>query len=56
LDGQATLPQLRYVFELLGLAPSPSLAAGTLRAAWAWARERWDINRVPKRLALALDR
>jgi glutamyl-Q tRNA(Asp) synthetase len=56
LDGQAALPQLRYVFELLGLAPSPSLAAGTLRAAWAWARERWDINRVPKRLALALDR
>jgi glutamyl-Q tRNA(Asp) synthetase len=56
LDGQAALPQLRYVFELLGLTPSPSLAAGTLRAAWAWARERWDINRVPKRLALALDR
>jgi glutamyl-Q tRNA(Asp) synthetase len=54
LDSRAVLPQLLKVFELLGLAPPPDLAAGTLRAAWTWAIGRWDIRRVAKRLALPL--
>jgi glutamyl-Q tRNA(Asp) synthetase len=54
LDSRAALPQLLQVFELLGLAPRPELAAGTLGEAWTWAIERWDMKRVAKRLALPL--
>jgi glutamyl-Q tRNA(Asp) synthetase len=54
LDNHAALPQLLQVFGLLGLAPPPELAAGTLGAAWTWAIERWDIKRVARRLALPL--
>jgi glutamyl-Q tRNA(Asp) synthetase len=54
LDSRAVLPQLLQVYELLGLAPPPDLAAGTLTAAWTWAIEQWDIKRVAKRLALPL--
>ena len=54
VDSRAALPQLTQVFELLGLAPPPELAAGTLGAAWTWAIERWDIKRVARRLSLPL--
>jgi len=54
LDGRVALPQLLTVFELLGLAPPRGLAAATTGAAWAWARQEWNIHRVPKRLTLPL--
>jgi glutamyl-Q tRNA(Asp) synthetase len=50
LDRHSELPQLMTVFSLLGLAPPDSLAGATIAEAWGWAIERWDINRVPKRL------
>jgi glutamyl-Q tRNA(Asp) synthetase len=56
LDRAAALPQLLSVFDLLGLEPPPALAAGTIGSAWAWARERWDLGRVPKSLMLHLKR
>ena len=42
LDPKAALQQLLYVFELLGLAPPPSLHGAPLAAAWNWAVERWE--------------
>jgi len=53
LDSGVALPQLTCVFELLGLAPSPGLKAGSIGAAWAWAVERWDIRRIPRSLTLS---
>jgi glutamyl-Q tRNA(Asp) synthetase len=52
IDGAAALPELIRVFALLGLAPPASLAAATLRDAWAWAITQWHVDRVPKRLGL----
>jgi glutamyl-Q tRNA(Asp) synthetase len=52
IDGNAALPELIRVFALLGLAPPASLAAATLRDAWAWAITQWHVDRVPKRLGL----
>jgi glutamyl-Q tRNA(Asp) synthetase len=52
LDIQSALPQLMTIFGLLGLAPPASMAAATIREAWAWAIRRWDPKQVPKRLAL----
>jgi glutamyl-Q tRNA(Asp) synthetase len=54
LDSRVALAQLLAVFDLLGLDPPPALATGSLDAAWTWARERWDLNRVPKGLMLHL--
>jgi len=54
LDRGVALPQLMRVFELLGLAPPPGLAAGSIGAAWAWAMERWDVRRVARRLTVPL--
>jgi len=54
LDAAAALPQLLYVFELLGLAPAPPLAGANIDGAWAWAIERWSIDRVPRKAALPL--
>ncbi len=55
LDSGVALPQLTRVFDLLGLAPPPGLAAGSIGAAWAWAVQRWDIRRTPVRLTLPLE-
>jgi glutamyl-Q tRNA(Asp) synthetase len=55
LDGAEALPQLLTVFSMLGLAPPDSLAAGSLREAWAWGIERWDIEKVPKRLNVRIN-
>jgi glutamyl-Q tRNA(Asp) synthetase len=52
VDTAAALPELIRVFALLGLVPPASLAAATLRDAWAWAISRWRVERVPKRLSL----
>ena len=46
LEPQAALRQLLYVFELLGLAPPPSLAGAPLAGAWNWAVEHWDLGRT----------
>ncbi len=54
LDRDATLRQLLYVFELLGLAPPRSLAGGPLASAWAWACERWELKRLARRPSLSL--
>jgi len=50
LDGRSELPQLLTVFSLLGLTPPKSPAVATIAEAWQWARENWNIDRVPKRL------
>ena len=50
----AALPQLLYVFELLGLAPPPSLAGAPLASAWSWAVEHWDMRRLAQRPMLTL--
>ena len=52
LEPDAALPQLLYVFELLGLAPPPSLAGAPLATAWAWGTEHWDLRRLARRPAL----
>jgi glutamyl-Q tRNA(Asp) synthetase len=54
LDRDAALPQLLYVFELLGLAPPPSLAGGSLASAWRWACEHWELQRLARRPSLTL--
>ena len=54
VDGGSVLPQLLRVFELLGLGTAPDRATCTIDAAWAWATQRWDIGRMPKRLTLPL--
>lgn len=54
VDGGSALPQLLRMFELLGLGTPPDRATSTLGAAWAWATQRWDIGRTPKRLTLPL--
>jgi glutamyl-Q tRNA(Asp) synthetase len=52
LDAGTGLAQLAAVFGLLGLQPPAGLAQSSLEEAWAWAIARWDITRVPRRLAL----
>lgn len=54
LEPQVALRQLLYVFELLGLAPPPSLARGRLASAWSWAVEHWDLRRLARRPSLTL--
>ncbi len=54
VDGGPALPQLLRVFELLGLGTPTGGAASTMGAAWAWAVQRWDIGRTPRRLTMAL--
>ncbi len=50
LDPHSALPQILSIFSLLGLTPPDSLAQGSLTDAWRWARERWDVDKVPKSL------
>ena len=52
LEPDAAILQLVYVFELLGLAPPPSLAGATLATAWAWGTEHWDLRRLARHPAL----
>jgi glutamyl-Q tRNA(Asp) synthetase len=52
LEPKAAPAQLAAVFGLLGLDPPSGLAQTTLGEAWAWAIARWDVSRVPRRLAL----
>jgi glutamyl-Q tRNA(Asp) synthetase len=47
----SALEQLLVVFSLLGLAPPDALADASLAEAWGWAIDRWNIERVPKRLS-----
>jgi glutamyl-Q tRNA(Asp) synthetase len=56
LDGDSPLPTLVKVFDLLNLSPPPELGQATVPAAWDWAIGRWNIDRVPKRLASRLGR
>jgi len=53
LEPDASLPQLLYVFELLGLAPPPSLKGAPLATAWGWAEEHWDLRRLTGKLLQA---
>jgi glutamyl-Q tRNA(Asp) synthetase len=52
LEPDAAILQLVYVFELLGLAPPPSLAGASLATAWDWGAEHWDLRRLARRPAL----
>jgi glutamyl-Q tRNA(Asp) synthetase len=52
LAADSPLPQLLFIFSLLGLAPQPSLGLTTISAAWRWAIAQWHANLVPKRLEL----
>lgn len=54
LSAESPLPQLESVFSLLGLAPPPTLASATISEAWRWAMAQWSLNKVPRRLDLAV--
>jgi glutamyl-Q tRNA(Asp) synthetase len=54
IEAQSALPQLVSVFGLLGMAAVIPLQLRTLREAWAWAIQNWNIQNVPKRLNLQL--
>jgi glutamyl-Q tRNA(Asp) synthetase len=58
LDRDRALPQLAYVFDLMGLAPPASLVRGSLRDAWDWAFAHGNLDAVERRPTrrLALDR
>jgi glutamyl-Q tRNA(Asp) synthetase len=56
VDAGPVMPQLIRVLELLDLSPPRELSNAALPEAWAWAVDRWNIKRLPKRLNLALDR
>jgi glutamyl-Q tRNA(Asp) synthetase len=49
------LPQLWWIFSMLGLAPPASLLSATLDDAWRWAIMQWDVNKIPKRLNLRVN-
>ncbi|HLZ98310.1 MAG TPA: tRNA glutamyl-Q(34) synthetase GluQRS [Steroidobacteraceae bacterium] len=55
LDGGTPLPLIIKVFELLDLSPPPEIEEATIPEAWKWATARWNIDRVPKRLASRLE-
>jgi glutamyl-Q tRNA(Asp) synthetase len=52
LSADSPLPQLLSVFSMLGLAPPASLRSAPISTAWGWARDEWDVDKVPKRLNL----
>jgi glutamyl-Q tRNA(Asp) synthetase len=52
LAADSPLPQLLFIFSLLGLAPPSSLGLASIPAAWGWAITQWQVNKVPKRLEL----
>jgi glutamyl-Q tRNA(Asp) synthetase len=55
VDTGPVLPLLHRIFDLLGLSPSAGLLDATLPDVWEWAVATWRIERVPKRLTLALE-
>ena len=55
LSARSPLPQLLEVFALLNLRPPPMLEDATLAEAWMWARDNWDMNKVPRRLNLRVN-
>ena len=50
LSAEQALPQLLWVFSLLGMVPPEALARASIAEAWSWAIGQWRVNRVPKRL------
>jgi glutamyl-Q tRNA(Asp) synthetase len=52
LSADSPLPQLLWVFSMLGLVPPASLRTASIHEAWGWAMAEWRIERVPKRLNL----
>jgi glutamyl-Q tRNA(Asp) synthetase len=54
LSAQSPLPLLLSVFSLLGLAPPALLRTAQIPEAWAWAIAQWSIDKVPRRLNLAV--
>jgi glutamyl-Q tRNA(Asp) synthetase len=53
-SADSPLPQLLRLFSLLGLEPPASLETGPISAAWTWAIGQWGVNKVPRRLDLAV--
>jgi glutamyl-Q tRNA(Asp) synthetase len=56
LDSNTPLPLIIEVFDLLNLSPPAELELATIPEAWSWAIAKWNIDRVPKRLASRLER
>lgn len=54
LNAGTPLPLMIQVFDLLNLSPPPELRLATIPEAWSWAIDRWNIDRVPKRLTSLL--
>ncbi len=54
LDGARAGAQLLRALALLGLDPPRGLAGATVDEIWPWALHQWSMQRVPRRLALAL--
>jgi glutamyl-Q tRNA(Asp) synthetase len=52
LSAEEALPQLLWVFSMLGMRPPEALAGASLAEAWSWATGHWQVNQVPKRLNL----
>lgn len=50
LDSSDPLALLVKVFDLLNLSPPAELRFAAVPEAWSWAIERWNINRIPRRL------
>jgi glutamyl-Q tRNA(Asp) synthetase len=55
-DSSKPLALLVQVFDLLHLSPPADLRLATVPEAWSWAIERWNINRIPRRLMSRLER
>lgn len=48
VDGAEPARLLADVLDFLGQCPPPDLAESGLTAVWAWARENWSMDRVPR--------
>jgi glutamyl-Q tRNA(Asp) synthetase len=55
LSADSPLPQLLSVFSMLGLGPPAALRTAAIHEAWDWARTRWGVEKVPKRLHLRVN-
>jgi glutamyl-Q tRNA(Asp) synthetase len=55
LERDRALPQLAYVFDLMGLAPPGSLARGSIREAWDWAFAHGSLDAVGRHPSRRLD-
>jgi glutamyl-Q tRNA(Asp) synthetase len=54
VSAETPLQQLVSVFALLGMPASIPFLFHTVREAWEWATQNWNIQNVPKRLNLQL--